>query len=74
MSRIYTELKCGCYVSCDGGGGLIPGHGNGVKCDVDKYLKKHNHPDTYYCPICHPDDYANEIIDIEEGNYAKDKS
>ena len=22
--RIYTKLECGCLISCDGGGGLIP--------------------------------------------------
>lgn len=28
MSRIYEKLKCGCMVSLDGGGGLMP-------CDPD---------------------------------------
>jgi hypothetical protein len=30
MSRIYTELPCGCYVSEDGGGGLIPCDASGM--------------------------------------------
>jgi len=68
MSRIYTELPCGCLVSCDGGGGLIPVCGDfneeGIwipskDCKVDEYLKKHKHK-GYYCPICHPDEYKKE--------------
>ena len=33
MGRLYDrELKCGCFISSDGGGGLIPCH-YGYGCD-----------------------------------------
>lgn len=70
MSRTYTALLCGCYISCDGGGGLIPGCGTWSEegiwienkdCQVDDYLKEHNTKHTYYCPVCHPIEYDNEV-------------
>jgi hypothetical protein len=69
MSRSYTVLECGCLISCDGGGGLVPVCGGfneeGVwikskNCKVKEYLKKHK-SDGYYCPICHPDEYKEEM-------------
>ena len=72
MSRSYIELECHCLISCDGGGGLIPVCGDyndeGIwfeskDCKVKEYLKKHKHPNTYFCPICHSDEYKKEMED-----------
>lgn len=45
MSRTYVQLKCGCFVSCDGGGGLIPC--NSEDCEFDEWKKYHR-----FCPWC----------------------
>ena len=50
MSRTYTELKCGCLISCDGGGGLVPCDSNSLgtgTCYADKWTKQHK-----FCPHC----------------------
>jgi len=42
MSRTYDiELKCGCWISEDGGGGLMPcdPFGENSKCVAFKYFK-----------------------------------
>ena len=51
MGRFYTELECGCLISCDGGGGLMPCDNS--DCKADEYLKEHEMVDGY-CKICHP--------------------
>ena len=43
MGRLYTELECGCLVSCDGGGGLV-GYCEGkgpVLCQFDEWCNEH---------------------------------
>ncbi len=45
--RIYTELVCGCLISCDGGGGLIPCENNSDVCQSYKYLDEH-----LFCSFC----------------------
>ena len=62
MGRIYILLECGCLISCDGGGGLIPVcHKFDKKtsslipsknCKVKEYLKKHKFKNGC-CQICH---------------------
>jgi len=58
MNRDYTTLDCGCLISCDGGGGLIPACSGLLErspnCKVDEYMKKHNIWCGGYCKICHP--------------------
>jgi len=39
MSKTYTTLKCGCDVSCDGGGRVIPC--NSLDCYSDEYFELH---------------------------------
>src|SRR3989304_9671994 len=46
MSRTYGSLECECYVSCDGGGGLIVSC-EGEKCEFDEYVNRHES-----CGIC----------------------
>ena len=56
MGRFYTELKCGCMVSCDGSGGLIPcdyHFDNPADGELMKYLDEHEMEEGY-CKICHP--------------------
>ncbi len=47
MSKIYTELSCGCKVSCINGGGFIPCENNPDICESYKYLDDH-----FFCDIC----------------------
>lgn len=49
MSRIYVRLKCGCYVSCDNGGGLIPCsyEEENPDCKAQEYIKRHK-----FCEKC----------------------
>ena len=59
MARIYTLLECGCLISCDGGGGLIPVcRDDDPNCKVQEYLDKHSDWCDGYCRICHPYDYS----------------
>ena len=46
MSRTYTELSCGCQVSCDDGGGLIPCENEG-DCKSYRYTEEHR-----FCDFC----------------------
>lgn len=39
MSRTYIELVCGCLVSCDSGGGLVPCSSD--KCKFKEWSEKH---------------------------------
>ena len=67
MSRSYTQLECGCLISCDGGGGLMPSCGRynekeGIwiedkNCKVSEYQKEHSEWYGGYCRTCHPCEY-----------------
>jgi hypothetical protein len=79
MSRYYIQLECGCLVSCDGGGGLMPGCGNwndegfmeeSPNCKVDEYLKIHKIR-RGWCKVCHPREYRKEIINAWEARKYK---
>jgi len=63
MARYYTQLECGCLISCDGGGGLIPVcHGlNQRICKVNEYMKEHEMCGGC-CKVCDPQGYAKEKI------------
>jgi hypothetical protein len=71
MARYYTQLECGCLISCDGGGGLISVCGTfdeesgcqipSPECKVDEYLKEHKMCGGC-CKICDPQGYATEKI------------
>jgi len=50
MGREYEVLECGCFVSCDGGGGLIPCGKPESECKVNAYIKRHRNCD--YCNKC----------------------
>lgn len=70
MSRCYGQLECGCLISCDGGGGLIPSCSyRDTKCKVDEYMKEHNIK-YGWCPICHPIAYKQAIEEM--GDYEED--
>lgn len=48
MSRQYIDLSCGCQVSCEGGGGLIPcGNDDSNVCESYRYIDEH-----FFCSIC----------------------
>ena len=49
MGRLYTVLKCGCNISCDGGGGLVPCEHDGInpECEASDYIKEHK-----TCKVC----------------------
>ena len=60
MGRVYIELECGCLVSCDGGGGLIPCDFDGINpdCKFGEWLEKHPFCDWCgECLTCHPNDH-----------------
>jgi len=40
MGRSYTELECGCLISCDGGGGLVECD-NAKACKASEYIQRH---------------------------------
>jgi hypothetical protein len=64
MSRYYTQLECGCLVSCDGGGGLIPHCEDGnPKCKVTEYFSEH---EMLYavCKKCQPDEYKKVLQNL----------
>lgn len=46
MSRNYTTLSCGCQVTCDEGGGLLPCVDKET-CVLETYLYEHQ-----YCDFC----------------------
>jgi len=60
MGRLYTQLKCGCLISCDGGGGLISCDNIPDDCDAWKYVEEHKMVGGY-CKICHPNEYKKEV-------------
>jgi hypothetical protein len=47
-SRWYTELACGCLISCDKGGGLVPC--NSSNCLAGEWQK--DHPACEWCGNC----------------------
>ena len=47
MSRTYIELSCGCQISCDDGGALIPCENNQGVCRSYGYIEEH-----FFCSIC----------------------
>ena len=58
MRRQYTKLECGCLVSCDDGGGLIPCTYkiDNPNCCFEAYMEKHVM--LYgYCKVCHPNEF-----------------
>lgn len=66
MSRSYEQLECGCLVSCDGGGGLMPGHKDDEKvCKVNKYFKEHEIFGGC-CRKCDPEGYKRELQYVRE--------
>ncbi len=69
MSRYYETLECGCLISCDGSGGLIPGC-DGKNCKVQEYLKAHD-VKYGYCKICNPTAYKQAIEEL--GDYCKNE-
>ena len=48
MSRIYVKLDCGCFASCDSGGGLDPCHNE--NCRFETWSKYH--PLCDWCACC----------------------
>ena len=61
MSRYYTQLECGCLISCDGSGGLISSCSAFDKeCKVDEYLKEHV-MEGGCCKICNPQGYKEAV-------------
>jgi len=62
--RYYNQLECGCLISCDGAGGLIPGcTGTGKVCKVSEYMKEH---EMLYdvCKKCNPEGYKGVLQDL----------
>ena len=53
MGRLYTALECGCLISCNGGGGLMPCDTDG--CVASEYIEQHK-PCEYCgeCMTCNP--------------------
>lgn len=47
MSKNYTQLSCGCEVSCDDGGDLRPCENNSDICESYAYIDSH-----FFCDIC----------------------
>ena len=86
MSRYYIQLECGCLVSCDGGGGLIPECGTfdeklgnfipSPNCKVPEYLKEHKFVQGY-CVICETTAMKEEVkkygTKAEKKKYLKGK-
>jgi len=65
MSRYYEQLECGCLISCDGGGGLMP-LCDGKNCKVREYMKLHDIK-YGYCKTCQPQEYKQAIEEF--GDY-----
>lgn len=57
--RYYTFLECGCLVSCDGGGGLMPCEKEFPECKLEEYMKKHIMIGGC-CKECDPEGYKKE--------------
>jgi len=45
MGRLYIELECGCLISCNGGGGLMPC--DEKDCKASEYMDEHKS-----CKVC----------------------
>lgn len=73
MARYYKQLECGCLVSCDGGGGLIPCCYGKINpdCKVQEYFDEHSDWCGGYCKICHPFKYKK--ANKEENAFNKNK-
>jgi hypothetical protein len=64
MSRYYTQLECGCLVSCDGSGGLISSCKDGdLKCKVHEYFEEHEMLRAI-CIKCQPEEYKKELQEL----------
>lgn len=64
MSRIYTQLECGCLISCDNGGGLIPCE-NYIVCQSFRYIKEHKSCNFCGdCIICYSHSYECTEYDL----------
>jgi len=50
MGRAFEELDCGCFISCEGGGGLIPCGKPESECKAGEYLRRHRKCE--YCGEC----------------------
>jgi hypothetical protein len=62
MSRLYTPLECGCLISCDGGGGLIPC--DNPDCKAREYMDEHQAcKHCGECKVCYPDHCMAGSID-----------
>lgn len=71
MGRDYVELECGCLVSCDGGGGLIPyGCDQDEDCKFDEWSTQHPLCRWCgYCLACNPS--AHDSCQTNIGNYVE---
>jgi len=58
MGRIFSDLECGCLISCDGGGGLMPC--DSENCKAQEYIEEHKMLGGH-CRICHPEEYQKEL-------------
>jgi len=61
MGRTYTQLSCGCLISCDGGGGLIPGCDEGKDCKVIEYMNEHI-MFMGECKVCNPIAFNETVL------------
>ena len=70
MSREYIKLECGCLISCDGGGGIVPVCSGLLErdpnCKIDEYIDKHNVWCGGYCKKCHSVQFNLAIVNGEE--------
>jgi len=67
MSRTYIQLECGCLISCDGGGGLIPcDYDENPNCKSREYMDEHKScSECGECVICYCE-CNSEIMTIRE--------
>jgi hypothetical protein len=63
MSRYFTRLTCGCLVSCDGGGGLMPcTYDDKINPDCKFLEYAEDHVMLFgLCRICHPIAFKEEV-------------
>jgi len=72
MSRSYIQLECGCLISCDGGGGLMPC--DSKECKALEYTTKHKLCQKCgECIVCFPDHKQShgKTWDYQKGEYVK---
>lgn len=62
MGREYDKLECGCLISCDGGGSLIPCSfdDSNPDCKVKEYMNEHKFCGGY-CKVCYPTEYKEAL-------------